>query len=214
MAAAIFVLAGPLIYAWLGTGASTVDGRHPGAADPLRGGRDSRRRRDEHDAAQRCRKPQAGRGSEPRRRTGERGVECTADRAVRADRRGLWDVDPDRLRRRLRAVPGRVPARRASRSGTRSCTPSCRPCGPRLWRPAFLFVVRANVPPSLWGVLLASAVAGVVYLGLFIGVAISPRERSFYIEKAKQVFERRPKVPGDPSRGEGAIDARNHPGRR
>ena len=35
--------------------------------------------------------------------------------------------------------------------------------------------------------------------GLFIGVAISPRERSFYIEKAKQVVERRPKVPTTPA---------------
>jgi hypothetical protein len=51
----------------------------------------------------------------------------------------------------------------------------------------------------LWGVLLASAAAGVVYVALFIGVAISPRERSFYIEKAKQVFERRPKVPATPA---------------
>ena len=62
-----------------------------------------------------------------------------------------------------------------------------------------LFAIRANVAPSLWGVLLASAAAGVVYLGLFIGLAINPRERSFYLEKAKQVFERRPKVPATPA---------------
>lgn len=74
---------------------------------------------------------------------------------------------------------------------------------PAVW-PAFaagglLVLVRTSVPATLWGVLLASAVAGLVYLALFIGIAISRRERSFYIESAKQIFERRPKAPGTPA---------------
>lgn len=62
-----------------------------------------------------------------------------------------------------------------------------------------LVLARAHVPSTLWGVLLASGAAALVYLALFIGVAISPRERSFYLDKAKQIFERRPKAPGTPA---------------
>ena len=64
---------------------------------------------------------------------------------------------------------------------------------------AVLVLARSHVPSTLWGVLLASGAAALVYLALFIGVAISPRERSFYLAKAKQIFERRPKAPGTPA---------------
>ena len=74
---------------------------------------------------------------------------------------------------------------------------------PAVWPAAVagvvLFLVRANVPANLIGVLLASVAAGMVYLLLFIGVAINQRERSFYLEKAKQMFERGPRAPGTPA---------------
>jgi O-antigen/teichoic acid export membrane protein len=63
----------------------------------------------------------------------------------------------------------------------------------------FLFFIRGNVPSTLLGVLLESAAAGIVYLVLFIGVAISSRDRVFYFEKAKQVFARTPKATGTPA---------------
>lgn len=73
---------------------------------------------------------------------------------------------------------------------------------PALWPAvvagAFLFLVRSHVPANLVGVLLESAAAGVIYLALFIGVAIGRTDRRFYQQKVRQIFERRPASPGKP----------------
>lgn len=63
----------------------------------------------------------------------------------------------------------------------------------------FLWVVRPYVPANLLGVALASIVAGLLYLALFIGVAISRSDRAFYWDKAQQVLRRGPGTTASPA---------------
>ena len=198
MAAAIFVLADPLIYAWLGTGASTVTGAIPvlqilSVAVAIRVG----------DATSTTLLKGAGSHKLVAGVNLVAGLVNVALSALLIGRFGLIGVAYGTLIPiGCAAVFVLFPAA-CRRVGVPVGRAFMHAVVPALW-PAvvaagFLFVIRANVPPRLWGVLLASAVAGVVYLGLFIGIAINPRERAFYIEKAKQVFERRPKVPATPA---------------
>jgi len=198
IAAAIFVLAGPLIYAWLGSGASTVAGAIPvlqilSIAVAIRVG----------DATSTTLLKGAGNHKLVAGTNLAAGLVNVALSALLIGPFGLIGVAYGTL------IP--IGCAAAFVLFPAACRRVGVPVGrafmhavvPAVW-PAvvaagFLFLVRANVPSNLWGVLLASAVAGIVYLVLFIGVAINPRERTFYLEKAKQLFERRPKVPGTPA---------------
>ena len=74
---------------------------------------------------------------------------------------------------------------------------------PALW-PAvaaagFLWLVRPHVPEGLVGVALASFASGLLYLVLFIGVAITRDDRAFYWSKARQLMEREPQTTASPA---------------
>lgn len=69
---------------------------------------------------------------------------------------------------------------------------------PALVSAGLLFLVRSWVPASLPAVLLASVVAGALYLALFIGVAIGRADRALYWQKARLVLDRRGSSPRNP----------------
>ena len=70
---------------------------------------------------------------------------------------------------------------------------------PTLW-PAIpaagvLFLLRGYVPASLVGVVLEAGVASLVYLALFIGVAVGRTDRALYVAKVRELFDRRQRAP-------------------
>lgn len=69
---------------------------------------------------------------------------------------------------------------------------------PAIVSAGLLWVARPHLPGKLLGIVLGSAAAGLIYLVLFIGVAIGRADRAFYWEKVRQLQERRPKPTGTP----------------
>ncbi len=197
IAAAIFVLAGPLIYAWLGSGAAAVAGAIPilqilAIAVAIRVG----------DATSTTLLKGAGSHKLVAGANLAAGIVNVVLSSLLIGPYGLIGVAYGTLIPiGCVAVFVLFPA---------ACRRVNLPVGrafmhavvPAVWPAAVagmvLFLVRANVPSNLLGVLLGSAAAGMLYLLLFIGVAINPRERSFYLEKAKQIFDRGPRAPGTP----------------
>jgi tRNA(Ile)-lysidine synthase len=70
---------------------------------------------------------------------------------------------------------------------------------PALVAAGLLWTVRPYVPDNLPGVGLASIAAGLVYLALFVGVAISRDDRAFYWDKARQLVRRGPRTTASPA---------------
>jgi O-antigen/teichoic acid export membrane protein len=70
---------------------------------------------------------------------------------------------------------------------------------PALWPAAVMSVVLrlgGRVPPAnLFEVALHLAVGGLVYVGLFVGLAIGAKERRFYWTKLRAIVARPPQVP-------------------
>lgn len=70
---------------------------------------------------------------------------------------------------------------------------------PALW-PAIpaagvLLLLRDYAPATLVGVVLEAGVASLVYLALFIGVAVGRTDRALYIAKVKELFDRQRRTP-------------------
>ena len=80
---------------------------------------------------------------------------------------------------------------------------------PALWpavaSAALLWWARPYLPPSFAGLLLGSAAAYLLYLVLFLGVGIDGGERTFYWQKARQILKRQPKAPGNPPAAASAV---------
>lgn len=204
MAAAIFVLADPLIRAWLGSGADAVAGAIPvlqilSIAVAIRVG----------DATSTTLLKGAGRHKLVAGVNLAAGVVNVALSALLIGRFGLVGVAYGTLIPIACAAAFVLFPAACRRVGVPVGHAFLHAVVPAVWPAiaagAFLVLVRTSVPSTLWAVLLASGVAGLVYLALFIGIALSPRERSFYIEKAKQIFERQPKAPTTPAAPAGAI---------
>lgn len=75
---------------------------------------------------------------------------------------------------------------------------------PAVW-PAFavaglLYVTRSHVSHTLPGVALESAAAGLLYVALFFGVAVGSHDRALYWRKAREIVGRRPDASGKPPR--------------
>jgi O-antigen/teichoic acid export membrane protein len=74
---------------------------------------------------------------------------------------------------------------------------------PALWpvlpAAALLLGVREFVPPTISGVLLEAAVAVLVYVSLFIGVAVGRTDRALYVSKMRELIRREPRESGTPS---------------
>ena len=63
---------------------------------------------------------------------------------------------------------------------------------------AGLWLVRGYVPANLLGIALWSLAGGLLYLALFVGIAIGRTDRAFYMQKARQILDRRSEAPGKP----------------
>ena len=73
---------------------------------------------------------------------------------------------------------------------------------PAVW-PAFaagtlLWFTRDHVPGTLIGVLGETLAAGLLYLVLFLGIAVGKHDRALYLSKAREMLARPPKAPGAP----------------
>jgi O-antigen/teichoic acid export membrane protein len=64
---------------------------------------------------------------------------------------------------------------------------------------AVLIMTREWVPATISGVLFEAGFAVLVYVGLFMGVAIGKTDRALYISKMRELRRRHPKEPGAPS---------------
>ncbi|HVL68570.1 MAG TPA: oligosaccharide flippase family protein [Vicinamibacterales bacterium] len=73
---------------------------------------------------------------------------------------------------------------------------------PALWpalpAAAVLFALRGYVPATLPGLFLEVGLASAVYLALFIGVAVGPTDRALYLAKARELLIRRRREPVPP----------------
>jgi O-antigen/teichoic acid export membrane protein len=73
---------------------------------------------------------------------------------------------------------------------------------PALWpvlpAAALLLLVRGFVPSSLSGVLFEAGIAVLVYVSMFVGVAVGKRDRALYISKIRELMRREPREPGAP----------------
>jgi len=70
---------------------------------------------------------------------------------------------------------------------------------PALVAASCLWLLQPHLPANLAGVALGSAAAGVLYLALFVGVAISRADRAFYWDKALQILQRGPRPTPSPA---------------
>lgn len=64
---------------------------------------------------------------------------------------------------------------------------------------AVLALLREFVPATISGVLFEAGVAVLIYVGLFIGVAVGKADRALYIAKVRELLRREPKEPGAPN---------------
>ena len=74
---------------------------------------------------------------------------------------------------------------------------------PALWpvlpAGALLMATREWVPATISGVLFEAGLAVLVYVGLFIGVAVGKSDRALYISKVRELVSRKPNEPGAPT---------------
>jgi hypothetical protein len=70
---------------------------------------------------------------------------------------------------------------------------------------AAIWMLRTDVPPSLLALILHSAVGALIYVTLFLGIAIGRRDRALYVQKVRELIGRRTSTVGSKAPVGGAV---------